>query len=152
DACNETLRLHPSSPALFREAIDTILRDSGPPILPGSRIAIDLLGCNTDVSVFGADAGLFRPGRMLPDGVPRYGLSFGAGRHVCPGRSVVTANGPVASRDSHSHELLRAVVRILSRLHECGMQVDRTRKPIVATSYQRRYEFYPVRFTRFAQA
>jgi cytochrome P450 len=151
DACNETLRLHPSSPALFREAVDEIPRDCGPTIPPGGRIAIDLLGCNTDISVFGADAAVFRPGRELPDGVPRYGLSFGAGRHVCPGRSVVTANGPVASRDS-GHELLRAVARIVSRLHECGMQADRTRKPVVATSYQRRYEFYPVKFTRLAQA
>jgi cytochrome P450 len=151
DACNETLRLHPSSPALFREAIDLIPRASGPPILPGSRIAIDLLGCNTDISVFGADAASFRPGREPPEGVPRYGLSFGAGRHVCPGRSVVTANGPVATRDGHSHELLRAVVRILGRLHECGMEVDRTRKPIRATSYQRRYEFYPVRFSGLVQ-
>ncbi len=147
DACNETLRLHPSSPALFREAAGTIPRASGPPILPGSRIAIDMLGCSTDVTVFGADAARFRPGRELPDGVPRYGLSFGAGRHVCPGRSVVTANGPVAAPGGGSHELLRAVVRILARLHECGMEVDKARKPIQATSYQRRYELYPVRFT-----
>src|SRR5260370_34491110 len=87
EACNETLRLHPSSPALFREAADTIPRASGPPILPGSRIAIDMLGCNTDGTVFGADAARFRPGRGLPDGVARYGLSFGAGRPVRPGRS-----------------------------------------------------------------
>jgi cytochrome P450 len=150
-ACNETLRLHPSSPALFREAAEGIPRVAAPPIEPGSRIAIDLLACNTDVTVFGTDAARFRPGREVPDGVPRYGISFGAGRHVCPGRSVVTANGPVAAGDDHSQELLRAVVRILGRLHECGMEPDETRERVVATSYQRRYIYYPVRFTNLAR-
>lgn len=149
-ACNEALRLHPSSPALFREAAERIPRVSAPPIEPGSRIAIDLLACNTDVTVFGTDAARFRPGREVPNGVPRYGISFGAGRHVCPGRSVVTANGPVTAGDDHSQELLRAVVRILGRLHECGMEPDETRERVVATSYQRRYVCYPVRFSDLA--
>lgn len=143
-ACNETLRLHPSSPALLREAVQTIHLKNGPPIEAGTGVAIDLVACNRDETVFGSDAHQFNWNRALPDRVPPYGLSFGAGMHMCPGRPLVSSSNPV---DGHRQDLERAVVKILTRLNECGMEVDRDRQPVRAKGLQNRFESYPVRFT-----
>ena len=77
---HESLRLHPASPVASRATA------AGEPVL------IDILAANTDPAVFGGDASRFDPYRLVPEDVPRWGLSFGHGFHACLGRELAAGD------------------------------------------------------------
>jgi hypothetical protein len=54
----------------------------------GSTVALDARQANRDRALFGDDADTFNPDRTIRDDVALWGLSFGAGPHICIGRSV----------------------------------------------------------------
>jgi len=95
---HETIRLQPSSPTGMRWALADVELADGTTIPKGSKVVLDLLAVNRDVSVFGDDAADFDPYRVTPDGVPPYGLSFGFGMHRCIGEQLAAGQDPVRER------------------------------------------------------
>jgi cytochrome P450 len=84
---HETLRLRPTTPKIKRHAeADTVV--AGVAIPAGSTVVLDAIKGNREPALFGADPDAFDPDRAVDPSVARWGLSFGAGPHQCPGRSV----------------------------------------------------------------
>lgn len=84
---HETLRLRPTTPKIKRHAeADTVV--AGVAIPAGATVVLDAIKGNRDPGLFGADPDAFDPDRAVDPSVARWGLSFGAGPHQCPGRSV----------------------------------------------------------------
>jgi cytochrome P450 len=84
-ATEETLRLHPVVQALARIATDDITLCKGTQINKGDLPTVILGPGDLDTEVYGPDAAEFNPYRDVPHGVPRYGLAFGGGPHMCLG-------------------------------------------------------------------
>jgi cytochrome P450 len=117
---HETLRLRPTTPRAKRRAEEaTAVGDVA--ITEGAMVVLDFDAGNRDVKVFGADANIFDPDREIPAGVHRWGLSFGGGPHICPGRAV--AGGLPQPRigtelgDGHLFGLVATMVQAIVR-HE----------------------------------
>src|SRR5690606_25970091 len=92
---------------------------AGRQIPQGALVILDAARANRDPEVFGPEADRFDPDRAVPDRVPRWGLSFGAGPHQCPGRNV--AGGfpiPSSFEVDHNHlfGLVAAMLQALVRL------------------------------------
>ncbi|HXG39938.1 MAG TPA: cytochrome P450, partial [Candidatus Limnocylindrales bacterium] len=84
---HETLRLRPTTPRIRRRAeADTTI--AGREIPRDALVVLDVAAANRDPRLFGPDPDRFDPDRRVDPSVPRWGLSFGAGPHQCPGRSV----------------------------------------------------------------
>lgn len=84
---HETLRLRPTTPKIRRRAVaDTVV--AGREVSADSLVVLDAMIGNRDPALFGQDPDRFDPHRVVDPSVARWGLSFGAGAHQCPGRSV----------------------------------------------------------------
>ena len=145
---HETIRLEPSSPVGMRWALADLTLSDGRHVPAGSKVVIDLMAVNRDVSVFGDDAVLFNPHRTLPDGVFPYGLSFGSGMHACIGQDLAGGVLPHAQSDpdEHLHGLVSGAVQALIT-H--GARPDPHNPPQMSAATKRPYwGSYPVIFTR----
>lgn len=145
---HETIRLEPSSPVGMRWALADLTLSDGRYVPAGSKVVIDLMAVNRDVSVFGDDAALFNPYRTLPDGVFPYGLSFGSGMHACIGQDLAGGVLPHAQSDpdEHLHGLVSGAVQALIT-H--GARPDPHNPPQMSAATKRPYwGSYPVTFTR----
>jgi cytochrome P450 len=133
---HETLRLRPTTPKIRRRVMaDTVI--AGRPVPADSLVLLDAVRGNRDPSIFGPTADRFDPDREVPDGVPRWGLSFGAGAHQCPGRTV--AGGfPVPddfmAGDEHLFGLVALMVQEVVRR---GIAPHPTRTPELDTRTDR---------------
>lgn len=138
----EVLRLHPPSPALVRRATrDVTVASSGRSVATGERLALLFGPANRDREVFGEDADTFDPGRALPAGRKRWGLSFGAGDHLCMGRALVTGMAGRADEEPTGGTL----TMILEALARAGAQPDPDNPPqLVTTSLYAAYASYPI--------
>jgi len=117
---------------------------SGVHIPEGATVVIDLQALNRDPELFGPDAADFDPSRPAPPGVAPFGLSFGAGVHVCIGQDL--AAGVVARPDTdpstHLHGLVTGAVQQLFRV---GVRRDPDGPPQPDTATARPYwGRYPV--------
>jgi cytochrome P450 len=86
-AVHETLRLIPTTPEIKRLAEDDA-EVAGCPVSRGAKVALDARTANRDPELFGANPDSFDPDRQVRDDVALWGHSFGAGPHICIGRSV----------------------------------------------------------------
>ncbi|HEU0235663.1 MAG TPA: cytochrome P450 [Candidatus Limnocylindrales bacterium] len=86
-AVHETLRLRPTTPKIRRRAVAEVTI-AGRTIPPDSLVVLDVTAGNRDPELFGARSDAFDLDRVVARDVPRWGLSFGAGPHICPGRTV----------------------------------------------------------------
>jgi cytochrome P450 len=84
---HETLRLIPTTPEIKRFA-EADAEVAGTPIPCGATVALDARAANRDPDLFGEDPDTFDPDRRIRDDVALWGHSFGAGPHICIGRSV----------------------------------------------------------------
>lgn len=144
---HETLRLRPTTPRMRRHA-EADLVVAGHRVPRDGLVVLDALTANRDPDLFGADPDRFDPDRAIDPGVPRWGLSFGAGAHQCPGRSVgggfpVPAHGAVD--EDHIFGLVAAEVREVCRrgIHP---DPDRSAERDTRTERHTRWARYPVRF------
>lgn len=140
---HETLRLRPTTPKAKRRAEDATTV-GGVEIPQGALVILDLAKANRDPAIFGSDAGSFNPDRTVASRVPRWGLSFGGGPHVCPGRKV--AGGlrlPTTEGDLGDDHLYGLVAIMLQSVVRC----DPARHPTKPQSKDDRTE----RFTRWAE-
>jgi cytochrome P450 len=144
---HETLRLRPTTPRMRRRAeADTTV--AGCKIPRDALVILDAGKANRDRRVFGDDADTFNPDRVLDDAVAGWGLSFGAGPHQCPGRSV--AGGLPVPPDFHADDdhLFGLVALMLQEVVRRGVRPDPVRKPVPDLRTERftRWAEYPVRF------
>jgi len=114
---HETVRLRPTTPKIRRRTVvDTMI--GGQPIPKDSLVVLDVVRANEDPVLFGAAPTTFDPDRTVDRDVPRWGLSFGAGAHVCPGRSV-GAGFPVPEgtfvEEDHLYGLVAPMIREIVR-------------------------------------
>lgn len=150
---HETLRLRPTTPRIRRRAVaDTLVAGRSNPI--DSLVVLDAEVANRDPRLFGADPERFDPDRTVDPSVARWGLSFGAGAHQCPGRSV--AGGFPAPlhgepEDDHIFGLVALEVREICRR---GPRPDAERLPERDTRTERhtRWAHYWVTFGGSATA
>jgi cytochrome P450 len=139
-AFEESLRLHVLGGLMFRQAAQDITLAAGTEFRAGQWAALRLMSGNHDPSVYGQDANEFNPWRAVPPGIAPYGLSFGAGAHMCYGIPIVLGNEGI---DGSS-------VYVLQSLYKLGAEpdpfnparVEDTIRP-EATAF---YERYPIVF------
>jgi cytochrome P450 len=115
---HETVRLNPSSPTGRRRALAPVTLRSGVHIPRGATVVIDLQVLNRDPELFGPDAAEFDPHRTAPPGVAPFGLSFGAGVHVCIGQDLAAGviARPGTDPDTHLYGLVTGAVQHMFRL------------------------------------
>jgi cytochrome P450 len=147
---HETVRLRPPNPEMKRRAEQDV-EVAGTRVQRGSTVVLDARTANRDPARFGADPERFDPDREIRDDVPLWGLSFGAGPHICIGRSVAGGfplTGARLHRDlppGHLHGLVALMVQAIAA---CGVQADPHLAPEVdrRTTRGTRWLRFPVRF------
>jgi cytochrome P450 len=145
----ESVRLNPPAPSLLRAAPDAeVVLRTGRSIPANALVDVDLASANRDPSVFGNDASEFNPRREVSPEVYPWGLSFGAGTHVCIGQEMA-AGQPMDEDVAPEVHLYGAVPRLVYMLFEHGLTPHPERPP-VAAGHTRRREWgeYPVAFAR----
>src|SRR5258708_31709632 len=140
---NESLRLPPPARFITRRALDDVTLPSGQAVAAGQVVLLVIDRINRDPLVFGDDADEFNPNRTLPPRYPGYGLSFGAGRHACIGRPVVTTAAATTA-----DEVERSVVPILRSLIDAGVTMDPQHQPTMFPSSTQLFGTYPVILAR----
>lgn len=144
---HETLRLRPTTPKIRRRAVGATTI-AGRALAPETVVVLDALAANRDPALFGADPDAFDPDRDVAPSVARWGLSFGAGAHQCPGRSV--AGGFPASGDGSTDpdHIFGLVSLEVSEICRRGPRPDPERPPERDTRTERhtRWSHYWVAF------
>lgn len=148
---HETLRLRPTTPKMKRRAL-AATTIAGVDIPAEALVVLDAANANRDPELFGPDPDAFDPDRRVAPGVARWGLSFGAGPHQCPGRSVAggfPVGDDLATGEDHLFGLVALMFQAVAKR---GPRPDPTRSPERDTRTERetRWAHYPVRFERGA--
>ncbi len=150
---HETLRLRPTTPKMRRRAV-AATSVAGRDIPAQSVVVLDALAGNRDPELFGERPDAFDPDRAVDPSVARWGLSFGAGAHQCPGRSVgggfpAPAHGDLG--EEHVYGLVALEIREICRR---GPRPDPERAPErdLRTERHTRWARYWVRFDAWGQA
>ena len=144
----ETLRLRPTTPKMKRRAeADTEV--GGVRIPKDAQVVLDVTSGNRD-ALFGPRPDAFDPDRAVDPSVARWGLSFGAGAHQCPGRSV-GAGFPVPGgfevEDDHVYGLVALELQAVAG-RGIAPDPDATPERDLRTERFTRWLRYPVRFVR----
>jgi cytochrome P450 len=141
---HESLRLHPASPVAWRKPMCPMHLPTGQAVQPADRVVIDLASANRDRTIFGADADVFNPHRVVSEGVPPWGLTFGVGVHTCLGRDLDGGVLPRPDCDPQTHQY--GIVPLLVRtLFERGARPDPDKPPQAASHTERpNWGSYPV--------
>jgi cytochrome P450 len=143
---HETLRLRPTTPRIRRRAeADTVV--AGKAIPRDSLVILDAVAGNRDPKYFGDTADRFDPDRTVDSGAPRWGLSFGAGPHQCPGRTVGGGFPVDASFEAEPGHLFGLVSMMLQAWAQRGVlpHPDRVPVPDTRTDRYTRWAHYWVR-------
>lgn len=143
---HETLRLHPASPTAYRTPLTDVRLRDGVDLPEGSLVVLNLAAANRDTSIFGANADAFDPLRSVPDGVARWGLSFGGGTHACIGAELDGGMEIEPSRPT-GEQLFGTVAVIVHAFLQAGGRQDPARPPTLDPgSTRKHFGNYPVLF------
>jgi hypothetical protein len=145
----ETLRLRPTTPKIKRRAeADTEI--AGRNVPKDALVVLDVVVANRDERLFGQRPEEFDPDRAVDPGVPRWGHSFGAGPHQCPGRAVGGGFPIPASFEVDADHVFGLVALELQAVARRGVRADPERQPErdMRTDRFTRWLHYPVRFER----
>jgi cytochrome P450 len=148
-AVQETLRLRPTTPKMKRRAeADTEI--SGRKVPKDALVVLDVVAANRDPRLFGERPDEFDPDRAVDPGVPRWGHSFGAGPHQCPGRAVGGGFPIPASFEVDADHVFGLVALELQAVARRGVRADPDHPPErdMRTDRFTRWLHYPVRFER----
>jgi len=146
---HETLRLRPTTPRIRRRA-EEATRIGEHDIPRDALVILDANTANRDPDLFGADAETFDPDRDVDPSVVRWGLSFGAGPHQCPGRSVAGGfPAPAPDEDPGPDHLFGLVALMIRAVARRGVAPDSDGQPERDTRTERftRWRRYPVIFS-----
>ena len=148
-AVQETLRLRPTTPKIKRRA-ETDTEIAGRKIPKDALVVLDVVTANRDPRLFGERPDAFDPDRTVDSGVPRWGHSFGAGPHQCPGRAVGGGFPIPASFEVDADHVFGLVALELQAVARRGVRADPDRRPErdLRTDRFTRWLHYPVRFER----
>ena len=143
----ETLRLRPTTPKIKRRAeADTEI--AGVRIPRDALVVLDVVAGNRDPKLFGERTDEFDPDRSVDPNVARWGLSFGAGPHQCPGRAV-GGGFPVPQtfevEDDHVFGLVALELQAVAA-RGVGPDPDAAPERDLRTERFTRWLHYPVRF------
>lgn len=145
----ETLRLHPASPVAWRRALSEVRLISGATLPAGALVELDLQAANTDPEVWGPDAGEFNPDRVLPEGVPPWGHSFGGGMHACIGMELDGGVYHTDDQQAASEPVFGTVTLMVHALLTNGARPDPGEAPTRdAHSSRENFSRYPIIFRR----
>jgi cytochrome P450 len=148
-AVQETLRLRPTTPKIKRRAeADTEI--AGRKVPKDALVVLDVVAANRDPRLFGELPEGFDPDRTIDPAVPRWGHSFGAGPHQCPGRAVGGGFPIPASFEIDADHVFGLVALELQAVARRGVRADPDRRPErdLRTDRFTRWLHYPVRFER----
>lgn len=148
-AVHETLRLRPTTPKIKRRA-ESDVELAGRSIPKDALVILDAAKAHLDPAWFGANPDRFDPDRTIAEGIPRWGLAFGAGAHQCPGRSVAGGFPVPDDFDADDEHVFGLVALMLQAVARRGVRPDPERRPERDTRTERftRWRHYPVRFDR----
>ena len=141
---HETLRLRPTTPRAKRRAEEaTTVTEIDVP--QGALVILDLHTANRDPDIFGPNADQFDPDREVAGRLPRWGLSFGAGPHICPGRKVAGGLPQTEAFDSrraddHLYGLVAMMIQTVAK-----------REPVPHPDKPQARDDRTERFTRWAE-
>jgi cytochrome P450 len=141
-AAGESLRLHQPAPTLMRIARKDTVLSSGRKIAKDERVALFFTPANRETHVFGPDANKFNPYRAVPAGLQPWGLTFGAGVHMCIGRPLITG---MFNRTDDKTGTEGTMVKILKTLYAYGVELDPDDPPKrMEASYHDAYSSVPI--------
>ena len=143
---HETLRLRPTTPRAKRRAeTDTVV--AGRAVPRDSLVVLNLAAGNRDPKHFGANPDDFEPDRAVDPSVPRWGLSFGAGAHQCPGRTVGGGLPVPEPADAGADHLFGLVALMIQAFARVGVLPHPDKAPVPDTRTDRytRWAHYWVR-------
>ena len=143
---HESLRLNPASPVAIRTPLSDVQLSDGTLLPKGSEVTLDLVSANQDPSVFGETAHIYNPHRKTPEGITRWGMSFGAGTHACVGAEL--DGGLEIDQDRPEKEALYGTVAIMVHAFlSAGGQKDPENPPLLDPNSERKhFSSYPVLF------
>ncbi|MBO00511.1 MAG: cytochrome P450 [Acidimicrobiaceae bacterium] len=144
---HESLRLSPASPVALRTPLEDVELSDGTLLPMGSHVVLNLIEANRDPEIFGDTANIFDPHREVPDGVARWGMSFGAGSHACVGAEL--DGGLEIDESRPSEESLYGTVSVMVHaLLSAGGRKDEKNPPELDLNSERKhFSKYPVVFT-----
>ena len=107
---------------------------------------LDIIGANRDPTIFGNTADVYDPNRSVPDGIARWGMSFGAGSHACVGAEL--DGGLEIDHQRPNEEALYGTVAIMVHaLLSAGGTKDQHNPPVLDPNSERKhFSSYPVLF------
>jgi cytochrome P450 len=140
----ESLRVSATVPARLRTATEDVTLASGRQIKKGENVALLSIPANmANEKMFGDDADQFNPHRK-GDGLAPWGLTFGTGGHMCPGRPLVTGGRTMKAET----EIDGSMVSMARAFYGAGMRLDRRGVPKQeAGSHYNNFASVPVTFS-----
>ena len=104
------------------------------------------MAANRDPEIFGERSDEYNPYREVPDGIPRWGMSFGAGMHACVGAEL--DGGLEINPDRPESETLFGTVAIMVHAFlAAGGRRDQDDPPQLDPDSERKhFSSYPVLF------
>lgn len=149
-AVHETLRLVPTTPE-FKRYAEEDGEVAGCPVHRGSKVALDARTANRDPHLFGDRPDEFDPDRRVHDDVPLWGHSFGAGPHICIGRSVaggLPLTGALLRSGVPESHLYGLIALLVQEIAARGVRADPDQAPErdERTSRGSRWMHFPVVF------
>lgn len=143
---HESLRLNPASPMAYRTPLCDVTLGDGTLLPAGADVVLDLMAANRDPQAFGPSAADYDPHREVPDGIARWGMSFGAGTHACIGAELDGGLEIDMQRDP-GDQLYGTVAVMAHAFLEAGGQRDPDDPPeLDPASVRRHFSRYPVVF------
>jgi cytochrome P450 len=147
---HETLRLRPTTPEMKRLA-ERDAEAAGTPIRKGARVTLDARKANRDPELFGERPEAFDPDRAVRDDLTLWGLAFGAGPHICIGRSVAGGfplTGATLRKGVGDGHLYGLVALMIQAIAARGVRLDPDRTPELdrRTTRGTRWLRFPVLF------
>jgi cytochrome P450 len=138
----EALRLHQTAPVRLRIAARDTVLSTGRKVAGGEMLSLRASHANMDPAIFGENPRLFNPYRPRPKAAQPWGMTFGAGRHMCIGRNLVMG---LWGKGDKEHGTEGEMVSILRALYERGCILD-PKQPIVRNreSYHDTFENVPI--------
>ena len=143
---HESLRLNPSSPVAYRTPLTDVELSDGTFLPAGCQVALVMTSANRDTSIFGPTGPTYDPHREVPEGIARWGLSFGAGTHACIGAEL--DGGLEVDMQAETDDNLYGTVAVMVHAFlEAGGRGDPSHPPTLdPNSIRKHFSKYPVLF------